>query len=96
MVSNVETLESVQSIAYALSLSNVSFSPETFVEISAALSLVGFIFHLQLCYSSSIIWRRFISDLTTKTFFAAPAALDWFLFFSSDRGHESIALCAFP
>jgi hypothetical protein len=44
MVSNVVTLESVQSIVTVLSLHNISFSPENFVEISVALPLVCFCF----------------------------------------------------
>ncbi len=58
MVSNVVTLESVQSIAYALSLPNVSFSLETFGEITAALPLVGFcLFFIFFC--GSLSWLCF-------------------------------------
>ncbi len=82
MVSNAVTLESVQSIAYALSLSNVSFSLETFVEIAAALPLVCICFFCNSVFVAVSFCIGFVDDLTTELFAVAPAALDWvFVFF---------------
>ncbi len=82
MVSNVVTLEPVQSIAYALSLRNVRFSPEPFVEITAVLPLVGFCFFFNFIFVAVSFGVVFVDNLTTETFAAAPAALDWvFVFF---------------
>jgi hypothetical protein len=82
MVSNIVPLESVQSIVYALSLPNVSLWPETFVEIAAVLSLVGFHFSCNFVIVAVSLCILFIDDLTTKTFVMTPAVLDWvFVFF---------------
>jgi hypothetical protein len=82
MVSNVVTLESVQSIVYALSLPNVSFSLETFIEITMVLLLVSFWFFINLVFVAVSFGIIFIDNLTLETFVAAPAALGWvFVFF---------------
>ncbi len=82
MVSNVVTLESVQSIVYVLSLSNDSFSPETFVEIAAALSLACICFFCNFLFVVVSFCVGFVDDLTMEPFVVAPALLDWvFVFF---------------
>ncbi len=82
MVSNVVTLESVQSIAYVLSLSSISFSLETFVEIAAALPLVCACFFCNFVFVAVSFCIGFVDALTTEPFVTAPAALDWvFVFF---------------
>ncbi len=95
MVSNVVTLESVQSIVYALSLPNISFSSKFIVEIAVALPLVGFCFFFNFVFVAFSYGLVFPDNLMTETFVAAPAALDWVFIFSSDWGYESVALCAF-
>ncbi len=84
-------LESVQSIVYALSLSNISFSPETFVEIAAALPLVCVCFFCSFVFVAVSFCVSFVDDLTTESFVAAPAALDWVLVFFI--GSELWELC---
>jgi hypothetical protein len=96
MVPNVETLESVKPIAYALSLPNVSFSLETFVEIAVALPLVCICFFCNFVFVAVSFCIVFFYVFTTETFVAAPVALDWVFVFPLDQGYESIALCAFP
>ncbi len=54
----LDPLESVQSIAYALSLP-ISFSPEIFTEIAAALPLVCVCFFCNFFFCSGFILRRF-------------------------------------
>jgi hypothetical protein len=76
MVSNVVTLESVQSIEYALNLPNVSFSPETFVEIAAALTLVYVCFFCNFIFVVVSFCVVFVDDFMTETFAAAPAVFD--------------------
>jgi hypothetical protein len=82
MLSKVVSLESDQSIAYALSLPNVSFSRETFVEIAAVLPLICVCFSYNLVFIAVSFCISFVDDLTTETFVVAPAVLDWvFVFF---------------
>jgi hypothetical protein len=96
MVSNVVTLESVQSIAYALSLSHISFSLETFVEIAAALPLVCICFFCNFGFVVVSFCVGFVDDFTTETCVAAPAALDWvFVFFIGLELREHPTWC-FP
>ncbi len=95
LVSNFITLESVQTIAYALILSNVSFSPETFIEIAAALPLVSVCFLCNFAFILVLFCVGFDDDLTTELFVMKSAALDWVLSFSSDWSYESVALGAF-
>ncbi len=77
MVSNIVTLESVQSIAYALSLSRISFSPKTFIEIAAALPLVCICFFCNFVFVAVSFCVGFVDDLMTEPFVVAPAALNW-------------------
>ncbi len=81
MVSNAVTLESVRSIVYALSLPNISFSPETFVELAAALLLVCFSFFCIFVFAAVLFCLIFVDDLTTDTYVAPPAALNWVVVF---------------
>jgi hypothetical protein len=92
MVSNLVTLESIQSIAYVLSLPNVSFSPKTFAEIAVVLPLVGFCFFCNFVIVAVSFCIVFIDDLTMETFVVAPAALNWVLSFSLVWHNESVAL----
>jgi hypothetical protein len=82
MVSNVLTLESVQLIAYALSLPIVSFSLETLVDIAAVLPLVCIYFFCNYVFVAVSFCIVFVDDFTMETFVAALAALNWdFVFF---------------
>jgi hypothetical protein len=96
MVSNVVTLESVQSIAYVLSLPNVCFLPETFVELAAVLPLVCVCFFCNFIFVAVSFCVVFVDDFTMETFVVAPAALNWvFVFFFGLGLQERCTLC-FP
>jgi hypothetical protein len=63
-------------------LLNISFSPETIVEITVVLSLVGFYFFFIFVFVAVSFGFVFADDLMTETFVAAPAVLNWdFVFF---------------
>jgi hypothetical protein len=89
-------LESVQSIFYALSLPNVSFSPVTFIEIAAALPLVGFSFYFIFVFVVVLVGFVFFDDLTMVTFVMAAAALDWVFVFFVGLGLEEHCTLFFP
>ncbi len=95
MVPNVITLESVKSIAYVLSLPNVSFSPETFVEIAVALHLVGFCFFCNFVFVVVSFCIVFADDLMMETFVAAPAALCLFQWIGAMRALHFVLSCEY-
>jgi hypothetical protein len=85
MVSTVLTLESVQSIVHVLSLPDVSFYPETLVEITAALPLVGFCFFFNFIFVAVSFGIVFVDNLRTETFVRHLRRLTGFLSFLSDQ-----------
>jgi hypothetical protein len=58
-------------------LSNISFSPETFVEIAAVLPMVCVCFFCNIVFVVVSFCIGFADDLMMERFVAAPVALNW-------------------